>query len=105
VGRDFDFGFQHRQYSKYHREAMGDNVDQMRGVMCPFVDKGFYENINFYEDDIIWHNPGKKFVQINHAVTHENFFDKDGYLCSVWNYRHVTAADVDKYNKIFLFLI
>lgn len=104
VGRDFSYGFIHRQYSKYHRESLGDNVDHMRGIVCPFIDNGFYENINFYEEDSIWYNPSKKFVQINHAVTHENFFDRDGYLCSVWNYRYVTEEEVQKYNKIFLFL-
>ena len=105
VGRDFDFGFIHRKYSKYHREGLGNNIDHMRGIYCPFVENGFYENINFYEENAVWYNPGKKFVQINHAVTQENFFDKDGYLCSAWNYQHVTEEEVQKYYKMFLFLI
>jgi hypothetical protein len=104
-GRDFDYGFMYSRVSKYNRESLNKDVDRMRGIMCPFVEDGFYENINFYEDDAIWYNPNSKFVQINHAVTNENFFDKDGYLCSVSNYRHVTAEEVQIYKKIFLFLV
>ena len=77
----------------------------MRGNYCPFVDGGFYENISFYDEDTFWYNPGKKFVQINHSVTHQNFFDRDGYLCHVNNYRYVNKEEVDLYYKKFLFLV
>ena len=108
IGRDFTYGFQYQSVSKYHRDiliAKGTDESYYRGNSFPLLEDGFYENINFYEDDAIWHNPGKKFVQINHAVNSENFFDKDGYLCSIYNYEHVSDEKVEQYKKIFLFLV
>jgi len=107
-GRDWTMGVVHQRVTKYWREEVKsrDVKDyQLYGIHCPFVDEGYYENINFYEDDVVWYNPGSKFVQLNHAVTHENFFDKDGYLCNSWNYRYITKEQVDNYKKMFLFLI
>lgn len=108
TARDFNYGYFQQRISKYHKqEIYPANVKEqyLYGKYCPFVDAAFYENENFYEDDIVWHNPGKKFVQINHAVTHESFFDRDGYLCSIYNYRLVNEEEVRSYYKKFLFLV
>lgn len=108
LGRDFSYGFYYQRVSKYHKGSLyssNTTEDKMRGTYCPLVDEGFYENINFYEEDKIWYNPSKKFVQINHAVTKENFFDTDGFLCSIENYVHVPKERIEKYQKMFLFLI
>lgn len=105
----YEYGLSYHLYPKYHREPVSSkskNVDYyFRGTVCPFVDEGYYENINFYEDNAIWYNPNKKHIQLNHAITRENFFDKDGYLCSIWNYRYVAEEEVKQYEKIFLFLV
>lgn len=106
--KDSNWDVAYRRNSKYWKEPVNSsNVKsyQLAGALCPFVDEGYYENINFHEIDSIWYNPGKKYVQINHAVTPENFFDRDGFLCSTDNYRFVTKEEVDNYYKKFLFLI
>lgn len=107
-GHNWDMKPCYQRVTKYFRgEVKNRNVQDYKlyGSLCPFVDEGHYENINFYEDNITWHNPGSKFVQLNHAVTNENFFDKEGYLCDSWNYKYVKKEDVDNYKKMFLFLI
>jgi len=108
-GRSWDFGVMHRHVGKHFRggEMHSRDIDPYKlcGKICPYVEDGVYENINFYEDDATWYNPGKKFVELNHAVTHENFFDKDGFLCSIWNYEYVPREHKEMYYKKFLFLV
>lgn len=107
-GRDFHMGFMYQRVTKYHRDDVydkGTSEDNMRGRYCPFVSEGFYKNMNFYEDDAVWYNPNKRYVQLNHAVSSNNFFDKDGYLCSSYNYELITEEEIKHYEKIFLFLI
>lgn len=108
LGREWNYGYSYQRVSKYFRDKLfpsNTSETNLRGNSCPLVDDGFYENLNFYDEDSIWYNPSKKFVQINHAVTKDNFFDRDGFLCSINNYENVLKERVEKYKKMFLFLI
>lgn len=108
LAKVWDFGYTYKRCTKYNKESINRRTNDeyyLRGELCPFVEEGYYENINLYEDDVIWYNPTKKYVQINHAVTKNNFFDTDGYLCGTWNYKYVNKQEIDFYYKKFLFLI
>lgn len=61
----------HRQSNKFFRidNFFPENHDErsFRGTMNPMIENGYYENVNLYEEEIGYINPGKRFVKMNHS--------------------------------------